>query len=331
MRAPGDPQSVDRKRAHRVVVTGGTGTLGRHVLAHIAAWPGTEVLALLRNNSQPPAVRGSVQCQRVEFENRKTLSRAVQAFRPTTVIHCAASGMQLPRPPWPDLVRFNVDVSLQLCEITAGVPNCHFVYVSSGLGYRDQGRPLREEDPLESQHPYGVTKAVADMLLRAAAAEFHLPITVVRPFSFSGAGDTSTRLFPALLRAAEQKRPFDLSPGDQVRDHCAVDDIAQGIALAVARREGTAPETEVFNFGSGDRCCLRKLVESVVKELRLEVRLNFGARDYVPFEPKYLVADISRARRLLHWQPRTNFAYAIWQLAQGCFPSLKVNLPKRTL
>ncbi len=331
MRASADPQSPDKKRLHRVIVTGGSGTLGRHVLERVAAWPRTAVLALLRKESQPPAVQGAVRFRRVEFEDPKTLTRVIKAFRPTTVIHCAASGMQLPRPPWPELVRFNVGASLQLCEITASVPNCQFVHISSGLAYRDQDRPLREDDPLESRHPYGVTKAVADMLLRAAAAELPLPMTIVRPFSFSGAGDTGTRLFPALLRAAAEKRPFDLSRGDQARDHCAVDDIARGIALAAACREGAAAGTEVFNLGSGDRRCLRKLIESLVEELGLDVRLNFGARDYAPFEPKYLVADISRARRLLDWKPQTNFAYAIWQLARELVPNLRLKRPKRWL
>ena len=78
---------------------------------------------------------------------------------------------------------------------------------------------------------------------------------------------------------------------------------------------------------SGSTISLRKLIEDLVKDLGLEVKLNFGARDYLQFEPKYLVADISRARRFLNWQPRTNFAYAIWQLARESFPSLRLKQP----
>ena len=55
---------------------------------------------------------------------------------------------------------------------------------STGLGYRDQGRHLRESDPLDTEHPYGASKAAADMLMRAAAAEFGVPMVVLLLFSF---------------------------------------------------------------------------------------------------------------------------------------------------
>jgi nucleoside-diphosphate-sugar epimerase len=157
-----------------------------------------------------------------------------------------------------------------------------------------------------------------------------VPLTIIRPFSFSGAGDTGSRLFPSLLRAAEQKQAFDLSPGDQIRDHCAVHDIAHGIALAVARRHELPPETQVFNLGSGSTTPLRQLIEGVVAELGLDVRLNFGARLPAPFEPKHVVADTTRARSLLGWHTQTNFAYAVWELAQKSFPKLKLKQPRHS-
>jgi nucleoside-diphosphate-sugar epimerase len=130
------------------------------------------------------------------------------------------------------------------------------------------------------------------------------------------------------LRAAAQQRPLELSPGDQVRDHCAVQDIAEGIALAATRALPSASVSQVFNLGSGNTVCLKNLVEALVAELELQVDLQFGARNYAMAEPKFLVADISQARAVLNWQPRINFAYAIWQLAQESFPDLKLKRPR---
>src|SRR5260370_14084520 len=121
---------------------------------------------------------------------------------------------------------FNVDVPLGWGEGFYHAPPCHFVYVSSGLAYRDQGRLLREIDPLDSRHPYGASKAAADLLLRAASAEFGVPLTILRPFSFTGLADESPRLFPSLLRAAAERQPFDLAPRDHIRDYTAAQDIA---------------------------------------------------------------------------------------------------------
>jgi nucleoside-diphosphate-sugar epimerase len=327
----GKAAPVEALRRHRIVLTGLTGNLGRHVLEQIAAFSEARVLALLRSTSQPGLVPDWVQCERVDFQNQRVLAELLKAFQPTAVVHCAAEGMQMQRSPWSERVDFNVGTTVRLCEVAARIPHCHFLYVSSGLAYRGLGRMLRESDPLDSCHPYASTKAAADLLVRAAAAELRMPLTVVRPFAFSGVGDSGTRLFPSLLHAAEQKRPLDLSSGNQIRDYSAVTDIAEGIALALARPLGPTAKTEIFNLGSGHPCSLRELVGSVVAQLGLEVRLNFGARDYAPFEPEYLVGDPSHARKVLQWQPRTNFAFAIWQLARESFPSLKVTQPQKSL
>jgi len=311
----------------RLLITGITGTLGRHVLEEMLGWPGVTALALVRPESSVENYESPVEVQHVNFSDWAEIDRIVCDFRPTVVIHCAAAGMQIPRPPWAELVRFNVDFSVHLCEMCARVPDCQFVYVSTALAYRCQGRSLTEDDPFDTCHPYAAGKAAADILVRATAAEFQLPLTVVRPFSFSGTGDTGTRLFPSLLRAAATGEPFALSPGHQLRDHCAVSDIARGIVLAVAHRHQFPASAQVFNLGSGSLAPLKELVQRVVSELELQVELNFGARSYAPFEPRYLVADISRAAKLLGWRPTTNFSYAIWELARASFPQLKIKKP----
>lgn len=318
-------------QCRKLIVTGSTGTLGRNLLALLHRWPNIQVLALLRPNSKPTEKFDGVRYENIDFFQREAVARVIEAFQPTSLVHCAASGMRFPQPAWFELIRFNVDASLALCESVSRIQGCQFIYISTGLSYRDQGRHLREEDPLDTPHPYGASKAAADILMRAAAAEFGVPMVVLRPFSFSGPGDTSQRLFPSLLRAAAAKEPFDLSPGDQVRDHCAAADIAGGIIRAILRRDELGPGTQVFNLGSGSSVPLRQLIEDVVNQIGLDVRLRFGARDYARFEPKFLSADISRAGELLQWTPQTNFAHAIWQLARESFPALQVKKPKAAL
>jgi UDP-glucose 4-epimerase len=324
-------QSADRTQSHRLIITGTTGTLGRNLLEQVSGWPATEIMALVRPHSRPEKEFRGVQYQPIDYFDRSGMVGVIKQFQPTSLIHCAASGMQFSRPEWFDMIRFNVDTSLHLCESVSQIPGCQFVYISTGLSYRDQGRPLMESDALDTQHPYGASKAAADMLMRAAAAEFGVPMVVLRPFSFSGLGDTSRRLFPSLLRAAAENKSFDLSPGDQIRDHCAAGDIARGIKQAILLREELATDTQVFNLGSGSTASLHTLIEDVVDQIGLKVRLNFGARDYARFEPKYLAADIARADARLNWRPQINFAHAIWELARESFPSLNLKQPRASL
>jgi nucleoside-diphosphate-sugar epimerase len=138
-------------------------------------------------------------------------------------------------------------------------------------------------------------------------------------------------LFPSLLRAAAEKRPFIMTAGDQVRDHCAAADIAHAIALSLLEGHSAGEPAQIFNLGGGSLQPLRPLVEGIVEELALDISLRFGQKQLVPFEPKHLAGDISRARAQLQWQPRINFAYAIWQLAQETFPMLNIKEPRQWL
>lgn len=314
---------------HRVLLTGASGTLGRNFLDAVEGRPDVIVLAALREGSRTPRLSPAVEVARIETFDRPNLQALTRAFRPTAVVHCAATGMEFPQTRWFDLIRFNVDVTITLCECAAEIPACQFIFVSTGLAYRAQGRPLVEDDCLDTLHPYGASKAAADLLVRSAAAEFAVPLTVLRPFGFTGPGDDRNRLFPTLLRAAASRQPVALSAGTQVRDHCSARDIAAGIVRAMEVHPGSG--ARVYNLGSGREEPIRTLVEGVRDELDLAVDLRFGERPLGRFEPVHLVADTRRVADELGWRPRHNLAHAVWQLAQESFPGLSVREPRENV
>lgn len=315
---------------HKILLTGASGTLGGNFIRLAAGQPDIEMLALLRQESRTPMATPNLRCVRVDFTNAQFIWETAKQFQPTCVVHCAATGMEFPKPEWFDLIRFNVDATINLCEVTSRLPGCQFVYIGTGLVYAPQSRALREDDPLDTLHPYGASKAAADILLRAAAAEFKVPLTILRPFSFTGMGDDRNRLFPSLLRAAVARQPCPLSACDQVRDHCSAVDIAQGI-LAAVRAPNVTDAVRVYNLGSGREAPLRTLIEEVVAQLGLDLELRFGVRGYARHEPRYFVADIARARAGLDWVPRHNLSHAVWQLARASFPELVVREPVSAL
>jgi nucleoside-diphosphate-sugar epimerase len=315
----------------RIVLTGASGTLGRNFLDLVRGDDGVDILLLLRDSSRVAEAARPDRCIRVDFTDPQEIVRAVESFAPTAFVHAAAAGMDFPRPEWFDLIRFNVDASINCCQAAAQLPGCRFVYIGTGLGYRDLGRPLREDDPLDTLHPYGASKAAADIIVRSAASEFGAPLTVLRPFSFTGNWDDRSRLFPSLLRAAREGVPFELSAGEQIRDHCSALDIASGILAAICAERPPKDKAHIYNLGSGSATPLRALIENVAAEIGLDVSLKFGARPYLRYEPMYLVADIATARRELNWVPKHNLAYAVWQLARESFPELNLREPRKYL
>lgn len=319
-----------RQMKQRILLTGASGTLGRNFLELVGDSEELEILAMLRQESRSIKPYQAVRENRVDFKDTARISHIVADFAPHAIIHCAATGMEFPRTEWFDLVRFNVNFSVSLCEIAAASGGSHFVFVGTGMAYRPMSRGLTEEDPLDTLHPYGASKAAADMLVRSAAVEFGLPLTVLRPFSFTGLGDDRSRLFPSLLRAASTRQPLALTSGTQIRDHTSARDIARGILAASARPPAPAAP-RIYNLGSGSFVPVHNLVRGIVDELGLQVELRFGAKSAGPHEPACLVADAARAQEELGWQPKQSMSHAVWELACESFPELKLPQPRESV
>lgn len=314
----------------RILITGASGTLGRNFLELAGDSEQLEILAMLRKESRSIKPYQAVRERRVDFKDTAQISRIVAEFAPHTIIHCAATGMEFPKTEWFDLVRFNVNFSVSLCEIAAASGGSHFIFVGTGMAYRPISRGITEEDRLDTLHPYGASKAAADMLVRSAAVEFGLPLTVLRPFSFTGLGDDRSRLFPSLLRAVSTGQPLALTSGTQIRDHTSARDIARGILAAAARSPAPAAP-RIYNLGSGSFVPVHDLLIESVEELGLQVELQFGAKSAGLHEPSCLVADAARAREELGWQPKQRISHAVWELACESFPELKLAEPRESI
>lgn len=319
---------MPRQHLTRVLVTGASGTLGYNIVRQLGAnHPETQLLIIMRVLDDTLfADIPNVSLQQVDIADIPVLAKAVKNFQPNAIIHCAASGVRPSTIGWFDLIRLNVSATVALFEASCEVDHCHFIHISTGLVYGEQDRPCREGDPVDTLHPYGASKAAADCLLRAGAERLNRHLTVIRPFSFTGLHDGGDRLFPSLLRSVLEGKPFSMSPGTQIRDFCAVQDVAEAVCLFL--EEGTLPGRDIFNIGSGLSISLRGIVGSVCRQLGLDVDLRLGAVPFHPYEPMHLVAD-SHLAKSLGWQPRTNLAYAVWQLARSQFPELPVTQPEQ--
>lgn len=317
-----------RPHLERVLITGGSGTLGYNIVRHLGLkQPGTQLLVLMRTLDENMfAAYANVQLRQVDLEDTASLHQAVADFQPNAIIHCAASGVRPSKLSYFDFVELNVSATLQLFQASCDVKGCHFIQVSTGLVYGSQERPCREGDPVNTLHPYGASKAAADCLLRAGAERLGRHLTIVRPFSFTGLHDGGDRLFPSLLRSAQEKKPFGMSIGTQIRDFCAVQDVVEAITLIL--EEGDQPSRDIFNVGSGLSISLGRIVQLVIRQLELAVEVRLGDRPLHALEPTQLVADISRTQAL-GWKPRINLAYAVWELARSRFPDLAVKEPEK--
>jgi nucleoside-diphosphate-sugar epimerase len=131
---------MDHSGRKRILITGATGTLGYNVYRELSGDARYELylpVRVLRPELFKPD--GQVRVFVLDLADRTRVSDIVEQLQPEVVVHCAASGLRPPKPAWFEMTSFNVEGTLRLFEACCALKHCHFIYISSGLVYREQG------------------------------------------------------------------------------------------------------------------------------------------------------------------------------------------------
>lgn len=212
----------------RVLVTGGAGFIGRHVVRQLLAAGHEVVVADLNPSQDTRTVLGDLCLPGVRD---RAVSEGVDA-----VVHLAAQTSVLGSVQRPALVhRTNVEVTADLLELARQRGIATFVLASTNAVVGHTEETITEELPLQPLTPYGATKAAGEMLLSGYAGAFGLRTPVLRLSNVYGPGMHQKDSFvPRLFRAAAAGHGVEVyGDGRQVRDLVHVDDVARAFRLAV--------------------------------------------------------------------------------------------------
>lgn len=162
--------------------------------------------------------------------------------------------------------------------------------------------PIPETHPLQGQSPYSATKIAADKLAEAYHLSFNLPVVTVRPFNTFGPRQSARAVIPTIISQVMAGRPLKLGSLTPTRDLNYVSNTVDGF-LASAR----APEAvgQVINFGSGREISIGDLAHLIMDLMGTRVAIHTEPERLRPekSEVQRLLADNSRAERLLNWRP----------------------------
>jgi nucleoside-diphosphate-sugar epimerase len=267
-------------------VTGASGFIGRHLVAQ-AALAGHEVCVILRRGS-PPREDASVRSLTLDLADPVEITGAVRSAAPDAIVHLAWYAQ-------PDdyLVSIENVESLKTTltfarAVLAG--GCRrMVGVGSCVEYADLPRPRSEDDPISPRSLYARCKHAAHLVVDELFARQDARLVWARLFHMHGPGERPTRLIPSLAATLRAGRPFALSPGEQVRDHLDVRDVASAL-LHLARCDLRGP----VNVCSGKPVTLKHVLETVGRELGKVELLEFGARPYSAMEIMNLSGNPAR-------------------------------------
>lgn len=308
------------KRAQAVLVTGGAGYIGAHVVLALrdAGW-NVIVLDNLSSGRLLPLHRD---CTVVigDIADRPLVACTLARYGVAAVVHLAAS-IVAPASIRDPLAyyRNNVAGSISLLEACVEHGIAAFVLSSTAAVYGVPATsPVSEDASPEPINPYGWSKLMAERVLRDAASAYDIPFLILRYFNVAGADPRGragpspagpAHLLKVAIEAALGRRregpiygtDYPTIDGTCIRDFIHVTDLA---AAHVAGLDYllNGGSSAVLNCGYGRGFSVRQVIETVERVAGRRIPTRSAPRR--PGDPPEVVADADRIRGLLGWQPR---------------------------
>lgn len=307
----------------KVLVTGAAGFIGSHLAARLVA-RGDQVVGV--DNFDPfysPAdkrrnVAGLEETGRfrlVEADIRDLASPSAlddHAAGADAVVHLAARAGVRPSLADPLLYsQVNLDGTVAVLEAARRLGARRFVFGSSSSIYGSNTRiPFSEGDPVERPiSPYAATKRGGELLCHTWHHLYGMSVVALRFFTVYGPRQRPDLAIHAFTRRMLEGRPVPLfGDGSSERDYTYVDDVVSGIEGALGYTAGRQAY-EIVNLGGSRTTSLKRLVELIAGAVGVEPTI-----EWLPPQPgdvERTFADVSKARALLGYEPRTSIEEGI--------------------
>jgi UDP-glucose 4-epimerase len=210
----------------KVLVTGAGGFIGRHLVVHLSNQH--EVYATARNSTPGAPVNAF---SRIEIDLAQPLDTRVLPARIDVIIHLAQANVLFPEAA-NELFAVNTNSTQQLLDYGRRAGARQFILASTGDVYGERFGLCREADPAAPSKYYGLTKHIAEMLVRSYAGYFQSSIMrLFRPYG----PDQTARLIPNLASSIGQGRAVRLDKDDRPRmTPIYIDDVIHAIKQAMS-------------------------------------------------------------------------------------------------
>ena len=176
--------------------------------------------------------------------------------------------------------------------------------------------PMNEDHSLSAQHPYGVSKIAADRLCYTYNETYDLGIDILRCFNLFGPRQKDSGYGGVIAifinRILQNKPPIIYGNGDQTRDYMYITDAVDAYDKVLTSTNN--PGKNGINFGSGTEKSINEIAELILKHANSDKSLKPIHVDPRPTEVQRLYADISKAKTVLKFEPKTNFEEGIISL-----------------
>lgn len=296
-------------RGKRIVITGGTGFIGSHLLASVLEYKPAKVLLVSRGSNTSKIGGYLSKIDLKIYHSSSDYVRHIVNFNPDYLF--ILGGNADPRvsliDPKGDL-ESNLLYNFYLLDKFRSLKNTKIkiVYISSVAIYGESKKiPLEEEKSTTiPESPYGINKLAMEGYIRFFSKSFRINGLSVRLFSTYGPQLNKQVVYDFIQKLLHNPKSLTIcGDGSEIRDLSYIDDQVNGLLLLAQKGKFKG---EVYNLGSGVGISISNLALKIAKLMNLKPRLVYQKQNKETHHGKIWIADISKVMSLKHI-PKTSF------------------------
>ncbi len=290
-----------------VLITGGAGFIGANFThkfldlgykVNIAEKEGANFWRLEK-------IKNKIKINFVDLKNPDETEALIAKIKPKIILHFATYGVfQARQQDIKETIDTNLLGTINLVNACSKIKFECFINTGSTSEYGSKNGLMKEDNLLEANNLYGITKAAGTMYCQHMAEKLDLPIVTTRLSSPYGYFEEKGRLVPTIIKSCLENSELNLSSPTFVRDFIFIEDII-GAYLAIIKNIKKA-KGEIFNIGTEVQTTIDQLANIIKKNTHSNIKPKYGQIKPAQIEPKNWVVDISKIKKTLNWQPKYN-------------------------
>ena len=318
----------------RILVTGGAGFIGSHLVEKLLAAGHAVVILDDFNDFYDPQIKHAniagfakdVTVYHVDLRDGGSVRSLFHREKVDAIAHLAARAGVRPSIQHAQLYcDTNVSGTLHLLEAARVTGVERFIFASSSSVYgASKTIPFSEEQHLiQTLSPYGATKVAGEFLCSTYSHLFQMRVVALRYFTVYGPRQRPDLAIHQFTRRIYAGQPIDqFGDGSTRRDYTYIDDVIQG-TMAALQYQG--PLYDVFNLGESETIQLKELISAIENALGKKAKVNRLPEQ--PGDMPLTCADISKARKLLAYKPTTKLSEGLQKFIDWFLRSQRGNSP----
>ena len=194
----------------------------------------------------------------------------------------------------------NVIGTLNLLEIARMYDIKKFIFASTYVYGQPYYLPIDERHPIQAISPYNRSKILGEELCKGYYQDYGVKCVILRPFNIYGIGQAKDFLIPSIIDQLPSRK-ISLENPNPKRDYVFIDDVISAYMKAASYdKKGF----EIFNIGSGESYSVSEIVNKILFLAQLKDMVVTFTNKIRDNEISNIVADITKAKDLLKWQPK---------------------------